>query len=338
MSARIAHVRNVNGALDALMTCCLSEWPHGDANSNWRINSPRGMETIEWRGVYVTEYGNPCERVLFSAARDANPFFHFFEALWILDGRQDVEFLAQFNNRMRDYSDDGIRFHAAYGHRLRKSNIGDQLIKGIELLNADNATRQVVLTIWDPRQDLGAVTRDLPCNDLLFFKVHEGRLDMTVACRSNDAIWGAYGANAVQFSTIQEFVAAAIGVEVGVYVQVSDSFHIYTANDAYQRLLKTPFSADLYMHSLARPYPLVSGTPWRDWLRQLEIFLEEPHTIDAAYDRYFTHVAAPIWAAWNSYKRRNYDVALSELRECVAEDWAIACTQWIERRLQRSAT
>jgi hypothetical protein len=38
----------------------------------------------------VTCYSAPTQRVLFSPMRDANPFFHLMEALWMLAGRDDV--------------------------------------------------------------------------------------------------------------------------------------------------------------------------------------------------------------------------------------------------------
>jgi hypothetical protein len=47
-------------------------------------------EVVEIRGPVTTRYAAPLERVLFDPVRNANPFFHFFEALWILAGRQDV--------------------------------------------------------------------------------------------------------------------------------------------------------------------------------------------------------------------------------------------------------
>ena len=62
-------------------------------------------------------YNNPCERVLFYPERDANPVFHFMESLWMLAGRRDVEWISMFNNGISQYSDDGVLFHAAYGHR-----------------------------------------------------------------------------------------------------------------------------------------------------------------------------------------------------------------------------
>ena len=68
-------------------------------------------------GPVITTYTAPWQRVLFSKIRDANPFFHFFEALWMLAGRQDVKFLEQFTPRIREYSDNGSTLNGAYGYR-----------------------------------------------------------------------------------------------------------------------------------------------------------------------------------------------------------------------------
>jgi hypothetical protein len=38
----------------------------------------------------MTEYADPTNRVLFSPMRDANPFFHVMETLWMLAGRNDL--------------------------------------------------------------------------------------------------------------------------------------------------------------------------------------------------------------------------------------------------------
>ena len=190
-------------------------------------------------------------------------------------------------------------------------------------------------------------SKDIPCNDLIMFKLRDGKLDITVCCRSNDAIWGAYGANAVQFSVLQEFVACALHVDVGVYRQISDSFHIYTSNPAWQRLTHTvPKYMDSYRMHHVKPYPLVDPliyahrTPdfWKEWLYQLRHFTEG--TLRNLYtlpDPFFTFVALPIQDAWNIYKDATESgsveraIALLE-KNCRATDWKLACVQWLQRR------
>src|SRR5690606_2276269 len=126
----------------------------------------RGGDVIEAVEPVTTVYHNPMERVLFSAARDANPFFHLFEALWILGGADRVDFLALFNPRMREYSDDGVVFNAPYGYRIK-----GQLERAIQLLRTSPETRRAALQIWDWHQDLGADSKDIPCNMMVALKL-----------------------------------------------------------------------------------------------------------------------------------------------------------------------
>jgi hypothetical protein len=342
--ARIVRVRNVNEALRKLVETDI------DNDLEWRTVSPRGMETREFRGTYITEYLRPTERVLFSPERDANPFFHFFEALWILGGRRDVEFLAQFNGKIRDYSDNGMDFHAAYGWRLRRHFRHDQLLGVIDMLRADPLTRRAVMSIWDTNFDLGTESKDIPCNDMVFFKLRDGVLDMTVANRSNDAIWGAYGANAVQFSFIHEFVAGALGVQVGVYRQCSDSFHVYTDNEAWKRVRAAGTVRCEYENfDDVRPYPIFTGLAGhREWLGDLShLFNVMDGVVDMAiHSRFFSEVALPMWRAWRVYKdaegrpdkTARIRAAQSELfHNCKATDWQKACIEWLHRRGGRIA-
>lgn len=349
----IIRVRNVNGALQRLRS--MMREPNRD--KHWRDISPRGNSTMEHRGPMITEYQEPMERVLWSPHRDANPFFHVMEALWILAGRKDTKFLIEFNSRMVDYSDNRRTFHAPYGYRLRhwpgEHNCSeymftasgdddfDQLTTAIELLKADHNTRQVVLSIWNPEIDLGAKTKDMPCNDMIMFKIREGALHMTVACRSNDAIWGAYGANVVQFSTLQEFVASAVGVSVGIYRQISDSFHVYTDQDAWLKVVNSPsYTLDPYLDMAVDPFPLFQDFKgsYREWLAQCEAFCEEKDT-DISY---FNQVAEPMRAAWRIYKghgqlgtlskEQQAHAAIECLERGMAEcDWKLAAIRWLMR-------
>ncbi|MHC4157178.1 MAG: thymidylate synthase [Planctomycetota bacterium] len=129
----------------------------------------------------------------------------------MLAGRNDVEWLAYFNANIANYSDDGEKFHGAYGYRWRKHFEGDQLMDIARALKANHDCRRQVLQIWDACDDLGRCSKDLPCNLTVHFQIGGTRirpvLNMTVFNRSNDVVWGAYGANAVHFSMLQEYMA-----------------------------------------------------------------------------------------------------------------------------------
>ncbi len=327
------HIRakNVNEALR--LGVMLMNQPRG-----LRIIAPRGEKTIEYPTPVVTTYLNPTQRVLTIAERDANPFFHLFESLWILHGRQDVDWLAQFNKQMREYSDDGKTFHAAYGHRLR-FNLGfDQIEALVDLLRNHPNTRRAVLQIWDGKLDLGADSKDIPCNDLIFFKLRGGVLHMTVSCRSNDMVWGAYGANAVQFSMLQEYIAGRLGCAVGRYVQVSDSFHVYV-NEQWDKLRKLPVQGYDPYHRDVVPFRLFTGVSAMDaayWETDLYNFLE--YDVDRVVQNvsfktsFFRHVAQPMLQAWRAHKLGGDGMHF--VNEIMATDWRYAAAQWLSKREQ----
>src|SRR6266699_4467253 len=183
----------------------------------------------------TTVYERPIERVLFWPLRDCNPFFHIYEALWMLAGRNDVAGPSRYAKNMANYSDDSETFHGAYGYRWRHhpdfsvTGAFDQLSPIANTLKQNPDDRRSVLQMWNAYQDLGKLGKDLPCNlTATFQRDAEGKLDLTVFCRSNDIIWGAYGANAVHFSMLLEYMALWIGCPIGNYYQVSVNWHAYT--------------------------------------------------------------------------------------------------------------
>jgi thymidylate synthase len=347
--------RNVNDVFDHFLYMATNDsQAHG-----WRTVAPRGQTTMEYVVPVASTYEYPMERVLFHPERDANPFFHFFEALWILAGREDVAFLKQFNSNIAQYSDDGKVFHAPYGYRLRKyfaagegSKPLDQITTAIKMLRADHDTRQVVLSIWDPTYDLGFIAKDIPCNDLIFLKVRDEKLEMRVCCRSNDAVWGCYGANVVQFSTLQEFIAGAVGVGVGPYTQISDSLHVYMDRPDWEKLKAAPRAPrDPYSEGdvSVQPYSMWNGIDrdYERWFSELDLFMKYampeqtlPKTFEYSIP-YIQDVAVPMLRAWRCWKSEFSDknnriaraVHVLE-RECLADDWALAGKRWLQRRVE----
>ena len=304
----------------------------------------RAGATLEVETPVATTYLKPNERVLFWEERDANPFFHLFEGLWMLAGRQDVEYLSWFNSRMAEFSDDGMTFNGAYGYRWLFNFEKNQLDIIARRLAKDPHDRRCVLAIWDCTKDLDRQTLDTPCNTHIYFKVRGGKLNMTVCCRSNDMIWGAYGANAVHFSMLQEYMAAKIGVPLGTYTQISDSFHVY--KDIYEKLEKRMPALDYYEWKYTKhnpyedikPYPMVQNI--EEWDMDLIKFMElgEYGQGETTFNNdYFKHVAVPMLVAWNHHKlNKDTDLAIAILKdECFAEDWSEAGVDWLLRRKQQ---
>lgn len=289
-----------------------------------------------------TLYLRPRERVLYDPVRDANPFFHLMDALWCLAARSDVAWLTQFNRRMPDYSDNGRSFHGAYGWRWRRAWGVDQLHQVIAMLQANPTTRRAVLQMWDASLDLNSPSKDLPCNLMVQFQVDEGRLNMIVFNRSNDMIWGAYGANAVQYSMLQEYIAQRAGFDIGWYEQVSGNFHVYV--DTYEEKFPAdidPYLTDPYAQGTVAPLRLVDDGPTFD--TQLDTFMNvtapdankalwEDAMFDDWKNVFITHVALPMVKTWRLHKAGRREEALFMTQLITASDWALACQQWLQRR------
>lgn len=192
----------------------------------------------------LIEHQDPLNRYLLSKRRDANPFFHLFELMWMLEGKNDLAPLLMYNPGMAQYSDDGTTLRGtAYGHRWRKHFGFDQLEDIITGLKADPTSRRYVMSMWDPQTDLkGAGTsKDLACNLQVIFSARAGDsklLDMTVTNRSNDLIYGSLGSNVFHFSGLLEYVAWRAGMHVGKYYQFSTNLHVYTENEVAKRCLE----------------------------------------------------------------------------------------------------
>lgn len=308
----------------------------------------------------MTIYSDPTNRVLFSPIRDANPFFHVMETLWMLAGRNDLPWLVQFNSRFTAYSDDGGKTQpAAYGYRWRNYFGYDQLETLISELKRDPTTRRAVLTMWDgglqdavePGEErLGdllsgiAGSADVPCNTHAYFDMLDGSLNMTVCCRSNDIIWGAYGANAVHFSFLLEYVAAATGLPMGVYRQFSNDYHLYTdVVSDLDTMAKDVWASDKYLAGTMKrsmAVPLLRRVPLlapgeEPLLYTLDTFFDHDAVMDLQFSFgsvFMDTVAAPMYRAYMYFKAKDFAEAIYQAGTIRAEDWRWACTEWLQRR------
>lgn len=335
----IIDVRNVHDALpegiEQLMTHGYSEPSRNGAVKLF----PYPVTTI---------YRRPDERVMFHAKRDCNPFFHLYESLWMLAGRRDVASVAAYVKRMATFSDDGKNFHGAYGHRWRHHFKIDQLAEIIKGLSANPKDRRMVLQMWDARADLGKEGKDFPCNLLATFRINPlGNLDMMVANRSNDMIWGAYGANAVHFSFLQEYVAGCLGLPLGFYWQVSSNFH------AYEEVL-TPLIPLMYEQSnpydddgslppsaaRVKPMPLFApGEGQAKFDLDLMVYMDKG-PVTGLSTKFFNQVVTPMhWAhqSWKQGDPERYDRTTEILAQVGASDWRKAALEWVKRRTPNGA-
>lgn len=348
----VIHCRNVNEALPKMLQHLEEKGERKPSRAGEVIVAPTPVTTV---------YRKPTERVLFSHIRDANPFFHLIEALWMLAGRRDVTTLAHYVRRMSNFSDDGETFHGAYGDRWRRFFDLDQLGIVIDLLNKQPQSRRAVIQIWDCEKDLHTheKIKDIPCNLIVTPWINNQLLDMTVFCRSNDVIWGAAGANAVQFSILQEYLATKIGVGVGSLYQISNNFHAYTKIFEKLKGLKHPSDKlyyDEYTDERVIPTQLIDDPVRFD--QELQHFFKwhdarmgateedeqkiDMHCMSEWQNDIFSRVAIPMVKAYMIFrspiddpnKFENIDQLLIPTNQwgTKCNDWLYAAQNWMKRR------
>lgn len=191
----------------------------------------KGRPTMELLDC-VSIVEKPSDHCILLPSRRWNPFLALSEALWILAGRDDVAAIKPYNSHISDYSDDGNVLYGAYGARIYH-----QIDPLIERLRKDPNDRRAVLQIWDQKGpdydpgsglgDLETTSKDPPCNNMVYFKLRQNKLHMTVINRSNDIHYGLFAVNLPTFGILQSYIAARLGVEMGTQTHFSNSLHVY---------------------------------------------------------------------------------------------------------------
>lgn len=161
------------------------------------------------------------------------------EVMWLLAGRNDIEWLSHYLPRAKDFSDDGKTWRGGYGPRIRRWTATapsgrpwngrdevDQLSHVVNLLKTDPDTRRAFISIYNPEIDT-APGKDVPCNDALHFIARDGKLNLNVFTRSNDLMWGWSGINSFEWSILLQIVAGLTELEVGALNFNISSLHLY---------------------------------------------------------------------------------------------------------------
>lgn len=316
-------------------------------------------------GPVCIEYSSPRNRVLFSPTRDANHVFHFMEALWMLSGSNEIEFPTFFNASYGQFSDDGKTMWDSYGWRWKEFFGYDQLEAIIAELRTNPNSRRCVLSMWnsgpyeqdwdDGKKSHGTCDdfyvathggKAVPCNTHAYFAIRDYKLTMTVCNRSNDSMWGAFGANAVHFSFLLEYMAMRIRVPMGSYFQFTNNLHTYTDKFNIDKLnqiehecdtvgtlpnlgpaIEEGFEADL---KLFMPWAMevIRSVPNNGHQEPSEVVLNVPPCATP----FFHAVAIPMFLFWVYRKWKDDYSSNICLGGIDAPDWQRACREWKDRR------
>lgn len=317
------------------------------------IQSGRDQPTRELLHVAFS-IADPRQRVVF--ARPFNPALAIAEVIWILAGGNASEFLVFWNPRLKQFRDaDPRKFHGAYGFRLgSRPNLQvstesalrvasneespDQLRLAYEALRRTPDSRQVVLQFWDPAIDSPNPeprSADVPCNLVSHLMIRGGRLEWLQVMRSNDLMWGT-PCNFVQFTCLQEIVAGWLDVDVGSYVHISDSLHVYERHwsdlDVLQLSVQPSLPvnhADLRIggyEAWERTFGLVADaavqlagpiTP-----QEVQAVMRKATGLPAGYLEWISLLAS------ESLRRSGYDLEATKLIARAGEYWAESWRRW----------
>lgn len=319
--------------------------------------SSRNGPVYRYPTPVATVLERPTERLTFHNWRDDNPFFLNVEALWMLAGRDDLKQLTPYVKRMAEFSDDGGKTSpGAYGKRWRDwflmdgfvDETLDQLNWAVQRLRLNHGDRRVVISMWDAdidpaRADEGG--KDVPCNLQVLPWIQNGALHLTVTNRSNDIIWGLYSANAVQFSTLLEYLAARLRVQAGTLTTISNNFHAYEAtlptgelhigaNPYAGRAAQVSTLADLWVdHEDDKAERIFQ----EDLAMLFEYGPEEAQL--KMRSSYLRRVTMPMVIAHKHYRKATGSDKFLGALDIVAQmpetsDWRLAAETWLMRRYQ----
>lgn len=177
--------------------------------------SPRGQLTKEILGHTIEV--DCMESLYTSPLRNLNFSFLFVENLWYMSGRNSLFLLKAYNKNYQNFADQGI-LQGAYGPQIL-----EQIRYVINTLTEDQDSRQAVISLWRPNP-LSA--KDKPCTLNFHFMIRDGKLNLHVTMRSNDAIWG-QNYDVPSFSLINIIVSGILGLPAGKLFLTANSLHVY---------------------------------------------------------------------------------------------------------------
>lgn len=278
----------------------------------------RGGPVLSFPEPVLWTLTNPRNRVLINPIRDANPFFHAMEFIWMMSGEGKIDWITQFSKKYGDFAQD----YAGYGYRWRKSFYFDQIRQVILALKKDPQTRRAVLTMWAASDVVPSGQKEVPCNLMIALRNVGGQLDMTVTNRSNDIIYGALGANVVHMTMLHELIAHGAGLELGVYRAFSINAHMYQKMPRFDEL----YNRSVYHRGISeqcRPI-LQDHEKWEDFIEDCENMVYNKD--NSMRTEWMAGVAESIFS--NFFTR-------SMTKEIQCPAWRRACGEWLARRQNR---
>lgn len=152
-----------------------------------------------------------------------------------------VEYVLEFVNGVKDFEVDLGKWDYTYHQEIK-----EYLDKCINELKRNHDTRRAVIPIAGEKSYASMYP---PCMQNIMFRIIGGKLHTTVTFRSNDAV-KAFVMNSFAISQLARFIATEVGVEVGGYTHIANSFHAYSNDwdqlEGYCKMFATRDESELY--------------------------------------------------------------------------------------------
>lgn len=149
---------------------------------------------------------------------------------WYLSGTTDPRMITHWVPKHAEEIEEDGTIRGAYGPRMFDTGANAQFHTVLNLLANSSSSRRAVIQLFDASDLVGPVRyKDVPCTSTMQFFVRDGRLDLIVTMRSNDAYIG-LPLDVFAFTMLQELMASELGVDVGRYLHNVGSLHIYDEN------------------------------------------------------------------------------------------------------------
>ena len=205
-----------------------------------RTISPRGLLTKEI-GPVIIEVTNPRKRLFGHPNRKEVSIFTYIEGLWILLKEASLNRVGHYVPAMSNYVHERTKlFDGAYGPA-----IGNQFELVYQRLKEDRDTRQAIVVINQPYLHK-LPTKDYPCTLSYQFLIRDNKLDMIAYMRSQDAYLGLVYDQG-EFQWFLEILAGWLGIDVGRYIHIDGSLHLYKKYwDKARLVVKKDNDWDLY--------------------------------------------------------------------------------------------
>lgn len=167
---------------------------------------------------------SPLNALPIGVGRNLNPRIAAAEALQLIGGFSDPEWLVKISPGFARYSEPTGGFWGAYGIRVR-----NQLKHVVRKLNYDPDTRQAVIQLWSADLDNIEGKNDYPCTIAIGFTRFKDTIEMHVTMRSND-VWLGLPYDMFQFAQLQLTLCNILNLDPGRYTHTAWSSHLYVSN------------------------------------------------------------------------------------------------------------